>query len=249
MSFLIAILVFLVGLFLLTLALNRQGNFDGGPLSVLSGWFREVLRWDVYQLKRDSGWVQKLFEDMPNWLRLPFVTIYGIFQPVLPAAFVEPTTLTWRIIGIARALGWYLFWPLLLYAFIAAWKDENPRLQRLWLWITFFACLWIIFTALRGGGDQWDNPRYRAILLLWQALASGYALVRFRLHPDPWLMCLFLVEGIFLGFFTQWYLSRYFTIGRQIPFGWMVGLIVGSSLLVLAGGGLWDRHRRRKPAA
>jgi hypothetical protein len=249
LSLVIAAVVFLVGLALLTLALNRQGNFDGGPLGVLSGWFREVLRWDVYQLKRDSGWVQKLFEEMPNWLRLPFVTVYGIFQPVLPAAFIEPTTLTWRLIGIARALGWYLFWPLLLYAFVAAWKDENPREQRLWLWITFISWAWVIFTALRGGGDQWDNPRYRAILLLWQALASGYALVRFRLQPDPWLVRLILVEVIFLGFFTQWYLTRYFTIGGQIPFGWMVGLIVGSSLLVLVGGGLWDRHRRRRPAA
>ncbi len=67
---------------------------------------------------------------MPEWLRLPFVTVYGIFQPVLPAAFIEPTTLTWRITGIARALGWYLLWPVLVYAFIAAWKNEGTRERR-----------------------------------------------------------------------------------------------------------------------
>jgi hypothetical protein len=248
-SLLIAALVFLAGLVLLTLALNRQGNFDGGPLGVLSGWFGEVIRWDVYQLKRDSGWVQKLFEEMPYWLRLPFVTVYGIFQPILPAAFVEPTTLTWRIIGIARALGWYLFWPLLLYAFIAGWKNENSREQRLWLWITVVSWMWIILTALRGGGDQWDNPRYRAILLVWQALAAGYALTCFRLRSDSWLVRIFLIEAIFLAFFTQWYLSRYFDIGGQIPFGWMVSLIIVCSLIVLLGGELWDRYRRGKPAA
>jgi hypothetical protein len=248
-SFFLVLLVFLAGLVLLTSALNRQGNFGGGPLGVLSGWFREAVKWDVYQLERGSGWVQKLFEEMPEWLRLPFVAMYGFFQPVLPAAFIEPTTMTWRIIGIARSVGWYLFWPLLLYAFIAAWKNEDARERRLWFWITVISWLWIILTALRGGGDQWDNPRYRSILLLWQALVSGYALVRFRLGSDSWLVRIFLMEGIFLAFFTQWYLSRYFQLGGQIPFGWMVGLIIGCSLIVLVGGEVWDRHQRRKPAA
>jgi hypothetical protein len=249
LSFFLVLLVFLAGLTLLTWALNRQGNFGGGPLAVLSGWFREAVKWDVYQLERGSGWVQKLFNEMPEWLRLPFVTVYGFFQPVLPAAFIEPTTLTWHIIGIARAIGWYLFWPLLLYAFIAAWKNEDARERRLWSWITVVSWLWIILTALRGGGDQWDNPRYRAILLLWQALVSGYALARFHLRSDSWLVRIFLIEGIFLAFFTQWYLSRYFLIGGQIPFGMMVGLIIGISLIVLVGGELWDRHQRNKPAA
>lgn len=249
LSLIVIVLVVFFGLVLLTSALNRQGNFGGGPLGVLGGWLREAVKWDVYQLERGSGWVQKLFDEMPEWLRLPFVVVYGIFQPVLPAAFVEPTTLIWHIIGIARALGWYLFWPLLLYAFIVAWKNEDHRERRLWLWITIVSWLWILLTALRGGGDQWDNPRYRAFLLPWQALASGYALACFRLRSDSWLVRIFLIEGIFLAFFTQWYLSRYFLIGSQIPFGWMVGLIIGSSLLVLLGGEWWDRRQREKPVA
>jgi 4-amino-4-deoxy-L-arabinose transferase-like glycosyltransferase len=249
LSIFIAALIFLAGLALLTWALNRQGNFAGGPLGVLSGWFREVIKWDVYQLKRDSGWVQKLFDEMPAWLNLPFVMVYGIFQPVLPATFIEPTTFTWHIIVIARSLGWYLLWPLLLYAFIAAWKNDNPRERYLWFWFTLISWMWIILTALRGGADQWDNPRYRAILLLWQALAAGYALACSRLRSDVWLVRIFLVEGIFLAVFTQWYISRYYNLGSQIPFGWMVGLIIGSSLLVLVGGGLWDRHKHRKTAA
>jgi len=243
-SFFTLIFVFLVGLTLLTWALNRQGNFGGGPLGVIGEWFNRAVKWDVYQLERGSGWVQKLFDEMPEWLRLPFVTLYGIFQPVFPAAFIEPTTLTWRIIGITRALGWYLLWPFLLYAFITAWKNEDASERRLWLWIPLVSWMWIILTALRGGGDQWDNPRYRAILLLWQALASGYALTCFRTRSDSWLIRIFLVEGIFLTFFTQWYLSRYFHIGGQIPFGWMVAFIIGSSLLVLVGGEWWDQRHR-----
>lgn len=249
LSFFLVLLVAMAGLALLTLALNRQGEFGGGPLGVLTSWFREAVKWDVYQLERGSGWVQNLFDKMPTWLRLPFVAVYGILQPVLPAIFIEPTTLTWRVIGIARALGWYLFWPLLLYAFIAALKTRATRERRLWLWITVISWLWILLTALRGGADQWDNPRYRAILLLWQALASGYALACFRRRSDSWLVRIFLVEGVFLAFFTQWYLSRYFLIGSQIPFEWMVGLIIGISLIVLVGGELWDRRQRERPLA
>ena len=247
-SFFAAMVILIIGLALLAGGLNRQGNFGSGPLGVIGEWFREAVKWDVYQLERGSGWVQKLFAEMPEWLRLPFVTIYGIFQPVLPAAFIEPTTLTWRLTGIGRALGWYLLWPLLLYGLIAAWKNESARERNLWMWITVISWLWIILTALRGGGDQWDNPRYRAILLLWQALAAAYAWTCFRLQSDSWLVRIWLVETIFLIFFTQWYISRYYLIGGQIPFGRMVTLIIGSSFIVLIGGEWWDRHKRKRPA-
>ena len=90
-SFFVAALVFVMGLVLLAWALNRQGTFGGGPLGVIGNWFHEAVKWDVYQLERGSGWVQQLFDEMPGWLRLPFVTVYGIFQPVLPAIFIEPT--------------------------------------------------------------------------------------------------------------------------------------------------------------
>jgi len=239
-------LVFVVGLALLAWALNRQGTFGGGTLGVIAGWFREAVKWDVYQLERGSGWVQKLFDEMPAWMRLPFVAIHGIFQPILPAAFIEPTTFTWRVTGIARALGWYMLWPLLLYAVIAALKDKYIHDRRLWLWITVIVWSWILLTALRGGGDQWDTPRYRTILLPWQALTAGYAWARFRSKTDSWLVRIWLIEGIFLTFFTQWYLSRYYHIGGQIPFGWMIALITGSSALVLIGGAWWDRQQREK---
>jgi hypothetical protein len=240
------VVVFLVGLALLVLALNRQGSFEGSPLSVVGAWFGRAVQWDVYQLERGSGWVQKLFDEMPAWMQLPFVTVYGALQPVLPAAFIEPTTLTWRIAGIARALGWYLFWPLLLYGLVAAWKNPDQSERRLWFWFAILVWLWIMLTALRGGGDQWDNPRYRAILLPWQALVGGYAWTWFRMKRDAWLMRIWLVEAVFLAFFTQWYLSRYLLIGGQIPFGWMVLMIVVISLAILIGGWSWDRYRQRE---
>ena len=243
----VIIVVFVIGLFLLSSSLNRQGQFDtASPIGVIAGFMREAVKFDVYQLERGSGWVQKLFYEMPDWMRLPFVAIYGVLQPVLPAVFIEPTTLTWRFIGIGRALGWYSMLPLLVYAFIAAWKNDNPRERFLWTWVTFISWFWIFLTSLRGGGDQWDNPRYRAILLMWQAMVSGYALVYLLSTTDAWFIRILLVELIFLGFFTQWYLSRYFHIGGQLPFGVIVALILGTSFIILAGGAWWDHSQKRR---
>jgi hypothetical protein len=211
-------------------------------VGVFRDWLREAVKWDVYQLERGSGWVQKLFDEMPEWLRLPFVTVYGVFQPVLPAAFIEPTTLTWHIIGITRAQGWYLFWPLLLYAFIAAWKNLRPRERVCGL----DHCCFVVL-------DPPDCPARRRRPMGQSALPGdpaalagprgGYAWTASVYGPIRGWYASGWSRRIFLAFFTQWYLSRYFLIGGQIPFGWMVGLIIGSSLIVLAGGEWWDRHR------
>jgi len=241
----VAVLIFTVGLFLLSSALNRSGDFNSAsPLHIISDWLKLAVRWDVYKLERGSGWVQKLFDEMPAALRLPFVVVYGIFQPVLPAAFVEPTTLTWRVIGIARALGWYILLPFLLFAFVAAWNTKEPARHRLWLWLTVISWGWILFTSLRGGGDQWDNPRYRAILFLWQALAAGYAFVWWRETRNAWFARNIAMEVAFLLVFTQWYASRYFHWGGQLPFARMVALILGL-WVAIAGVGWWLDLRRR----
>jgi hypothetical protein len=274
-----AILIFAAGLFLLSSSLNRQGQFDASsPFGIVGGFLRAAVKWDVYQLERGSGWVQKLFDEMPVWLRLPFVTIYGILQPVLPAAIVEPTTLTWKIIAILRAAGWYALLPALVFSLIAG-PASGRRPERVegaekdrkvWLWLAVVCWFWILLTSLRGGGDQWDNPRYRAILFLWQALVAGNALVwwrgldtainrrgdaRSRVEPHGpmalrrlrqrgvWFSQIIACEIILLIVFTQWYASRYFHWGSHLPFGWMVALILGLWVIVLVGGRLWLSRR------
>ena len=197
---------------------------------------------DVYQLERGSGWVQKLFDVMPAWLRLPFVMVYGVFQPVLPAAFVEPTTLTWRVIGILRAVGWYALLPLLILPVVAAAGDRSRRTRKLWMWITVSAWMWILLTALRGGGDQWDNPRYRAILFLWQAILAGYSLAWWRETKTPWPGRVITMEVVFLFFFSLWYAYRYYHVGWSLAFGTMVAIILGFWVVILLGGWMWDRR-------
>jgi hypothetical protein len=238
-------IAFVISLFILSSALNRGGVLGGGtPVGVINAFLREAIKWDVYQLERGSGWVQKLFDEMPGWLRLPFVMVYGIFQPVLPAAFVEPTTLTWRIIGILRAVGWYALLPLLVFSFVAAAGSGSRETRSLWMWITFFAWTWVLLAALRGGGDQWDNPRYRTILFLWEAAAAGQAFVWQRESKNRWFSRVILMEVVFLLFFTQWYATRYYHVGAQLPFGQMVMIIIGLWILIALGGWIWDRRVR-----
>ena len=239
-----AILVFILGLFLLSSALNRNGEFNSSsPLRVISDWLKLAVQWDVYQLERGSGWVQKLFDEMPGWLRLPFVLVYGIFQPVLPAAFVAPTTPIWRVVGILRAVGWYVLAPILILSFAMTRALPKPE-RRLWLWLSCAVWGWILFASLRGGGDQWDNPRYRAILFLWQALLAGQVWVWLRETRNAWFWRAIAMEVVFILFFSQWYASRYYHLGGQLPFALMTALILVLWAAILCGG-LWrDKIKR-----
>jgi hypothetical protein len=236
--------VFFIGLFFLSASLNRSGQFEAAsPLRVINDWLRLAVQWDAYQLERGSGWVQKLFDEMPEWVRLPFVAVYGILQPVLPATFITPTKLLWKIIYILRSLGWYAMLPMLLLSFMAGSASGFVKRRTLIQWLSLLAWTWILLAALRGGGDMWDNPRYRTILLVWQSLLAGVAWVWWRETRNAWFARALACEIVFLAVFTQWYASRYYHWGGQLPFAGMVALIAGSWVVILGAG--WWRDRRR----
>jgi len=241
--FVIAI-VFIISLLILTSALDRQGNLGGGtPFAVIGNFLREAIKMDVHHLERSSGWVQKLFDEIPAWLHIPFVLIYGIFQPVLPAAIVEPTTLPWRIIAVARAVGWYALLPALILSFGAAAGQTSDAKRKLLIWINLVIWGWILLTSLRGGADQWDNPRYRTILFLWQAVIAGQVWVWWRETRNVWFLRVVSMEFVFLIFFGYWYANRYFKVGLQLPFVQMVAIILGLWALIFFGGVWRDRSR------
>jgi len=240
-----AVIVFAGGLLLLSSALDRTGAVTAvTPFGVVNNWLREAVKWDVYQLERGSGRVQLLFEHMPGWMRLPFVVTYGIFQPVLPAVFFEPTLPIWFVIVLLRSAGWYLLMPFLIFAGVTASgpAQGNAAERKLWLWLVLISWAWILLASLRGGGDQWDNPRYREILFLWQALVAGYAWYRWREGHSPWLLRIALMEIIFILVFAQWYASRYIHLLGRLPFGWMVAIILGAWTLIGVAGWLRDRR-------
>lgn len=243
-SVLVFAVIFGAGLLFLSASLNRSGQFDSSsPLRVVNDWLKLTVKWDAYQLERDSGWIQKLFDEMPEWMRLPFVAAYGILQPVLPAALVAPTVPIWRAIYILRAAGWYVMLPALIMSFGAAAGQGSRAKRNLVLWLSLLAWTWILLSALRGGGDSWDNPRYRTILFAWEAILTGVVLVWWRETRNTWLTRVLLCEFVFLLVFTQWYANRYFHWGGQLPFVVMVALIVGLWGAIVGAG--WWRDRKR----
>ncbi len=241
---LVLAVIFVAGLFFLSTSLNRSGEFNStSPLHVINDWLKLAVKWDVYQLERESGRVQLLFEEMPSWMRLPFVTLYGVLRPVLPATLIEPTTIIWKVIHILRGVGWYTLLPMLILSFIAGSSPGLDKKRPLWMWISLLAWTWILLASLRGGGDDWDNPRYRALLFLWQALMGGYVWVWWRETRNAWFARVLACEVVFLLVFTQWYGSRYLAWGAKLAFGPMVALILGIWTLIVVGG-IWLDKRR-----
>jgi hypothetical protein len=239
-------IVFILGLFFLSSSLNRSGEFVGtSPLHVINDWFQAAVKWDIKQAVLDSGWIQKIFDESPQWIRLPFITVYGIFQPVLPAAIIHPTILIWKLIGLARALSWYALLPVLTFSFVAAAGQGSRKMRNLVLWLSLFTWIWILLAALRGGADLFDNPRYRTIFFVWQSIVAGYVWVWWRETHNAWFTRILLMEVVFLLFFTQWYASRYYYLGGQLPFAVMVAVILGLWGIILGVG--WWRDKRNAP--
>ncbi|HEY5269776.1 MAG TPA: glycosyltransferase family 39 protein [Anaerolineales bacterium] len=219
----------------------------GGPLANLVNWLRYSANYSAYVTERNSGWLQTIFSVLPEPLHLPFITGYGIAQPVLPAAIADPAVWPMRALGILRGLGWYALLPFLLYSLRSIWKivDKRERLAWLWLWLVSWA--WIIISAARAGGDQWDNPRYRVILLLFQAALAAQVLTWQRATRDRWLGRILAVEGVFLVLFGYWYFSRYAGLGlRVFHIFFVFAAIAVISAAILIGGWLWDRRQVKR---
>lgn len=242
----IIIAIFLFAIFLLSAGLSQKNFASNTPIGVILEWLHKAIKWDAYQLEVGSGWVQKLYKGMPAAFHIPFATGYGLAQPVLPAALIEPTTPIWKTIAILRALGWYLLAPFLLYGFIAIPKLDSPQARRIWTWVGLASWTWIILASLRAGGDQWDNPRYRVIFLTLQALFAARAWLSYRERRDAWFPRILAVEVIFLAFFTHWYASRYYVRFATLSFGAMVVWILSLSALLLFGGLFWDNWQSQK---
>lgn len=242
-------IIFILGLFLLSSSLNRSSQFEAtSPLHVINDWLKLAVKWDAYQLERDSGWIQKIFDEGPRWIRLPFIAIYGMAQPVLPATIIHPTKPIWTVIGFLRGLGWYALLPMLVLSFVAAARSTSRESRNLILWLALLVWIWILIAAVRGGADLYDNPRYRTILFTWQAILAGTVWVWWRETRNIWITCILACEIVFLLVFTQWYASRYFHWGGQLPFAIMVALILGLWGGILAFGWWWDHKSSARRA-
>jgi len=239
--------VLLVALLLLWVGLAIGPISGRSPLEALVSWLQYSAKWDTYLLERSSGMVQYIYADLPESLQLPFSTIYGLTQPVLPGVIFEPAAWPWKSINIMRALGWYAFIPFLVFSIISTNKHPKKFERRALILLWLAVWLWIIVSSLRAGGDQWDNPRYRSTFLLPQALLFAQAWIYWQKTRSPWLARILAIEGVFVLLFGEWYFARYVgPIYYQLDFGILIGLILFLGGIILIGGWLWDWYRSRK---
>jgi len=218
-----------------------QGNMSN-PIVVLQYWIERTGIWQTILSHQASGWIYKLFKNTPAELFKWIVLVYGSVQPFLPAALIASGNWLWRIVAIWRALGWTLLLPILLYAPI-----RSMRKPRQWLILGVSFAVWVVIFAasFRSGGDQWDNPRYRAAFACLQIALAAWVWVDRQRSADPWLRRILVSAGLVILWFLPWYLHRY------TAFTWPVldvfkvfGLGLSSSVLYL----MWDWVRTRSAA-
>lgn len=205
--------------------------------------FMDAVAWQRYISESASGWVARQFERMPVWSHVPFLILYGIFRPLLPAALVADGVTLWKVVAILRAASWTVLLALLLYATFLALRQRGWRTPA----GALLAAAWAValVASYRGGGDDWDNPRYRVAFAAVQLALAAWAVLRQQESRDPWLRRAFGFAGGLLLWFLPWYLRRY------APFEWpIVDLpdVVGLGLLTGGFFMLWDWLGGRNPS-
>lgn len=185
------------------------------PFELVQWWVKKSADWQAHLSERASGWVQKIFDQTPAWTHAPMLLVYGIVQPFLPAALSDATgAAIWRGIAIWRAIGWTALLIFLVYAPLRAlrrmdWESYGKHAIQMVLGFGLVVWLGILIASYRGGGDQWDNPRYREAFASLQVALVAWALTAQRRRPDAWLRRVLWGAGIILAWFLPWYLRRY----------------------------------------
>jgi hypothetical protein len=239
-------MVFVLGIFFLASVLSRSTMevHGGGPLNVIAAWLFLASDWDMLLLAQGSGIVQYFMTVLPLPLQTPFLISYGVTQPLLPAALLEPTVAMWRVISVLRATGWYMLFPMLFYGIFVAIKTRNSQSGRALLWLELIIWVWVILVSARGGADQWDNPRYRAIMLPWQIIVAASDWHFWLEQHDRWLPRLIAVEISFLLPVLAWYAGRYYGLPKTSIFVYLgVALIAG--VLVVVGDISYQHWRKQ----
>jgi hypothetical protein len=154
-----------------------------------------------------------------------------------------------RVIGFLRAAGWYALALFLIYGTLGVLRSRQETRRYQLIWISLVNWAWIMVSALNAGADQWDNPRYRAVLLVWQVVLAAWAWEWARSRKDAWLWRWLVVELVFVGLFTEWYIGRYYPGIIHLDIKWMSLLTLVVCGLILLGGVIWDRMHKIKPSS
>ena len=226
------------------------GVLGAAALAGMAAWLRESAIWDSVLTVQNSGKIQVLYERMPVFLRSPFLLVYGLLQPVLPAAIFDASVPIWSAISIIRSIGWYALLPLLVYGLPAFFHEERgvKRGQAAWALLAFTA--WAALSSFRAGGDLWDNPRYRTLLLPFLALAAAWAWTHGRIRKDAWLTRIYFCEAAFLAAFSVWYAGRSIQAFPKTSFEETLGIILVAWVVIFISGWVADalKNARTAPA-
>jgi hypothetical protein len=210
---------------------------------LLEWWLLEGAEYELYKLEQQSGVFQALFEIFPDWAHAPLATGYGLVQPFLPAALTDPGGSTMAtVISIWRSSGWFAMLPLLIYAPFAAFRKKGWRSLAFYL-----ACIiWVLalLASFRAAGDQWDNPRYRAMFTAGQAAVAAWAWTYARQNGSPWLRRTILIVAVSTLLVVQWYLARYYPTPRLDLFPTIA--VIGLFSLITIGWGLYSDRRKNQ---
>jgi hypothetical protein len=208
MWLILAVLV-LIGLLSLSLLGERvYPNEATNPLIFLRDWLTFAARWEERTATITSGWMDKILQNSPEWMNSWIILGYGAVQPFLPAALIATGNPLWRGIAIWRSVGWTFLFVLIFYApvrgLITVRKQYFPVGLSMLVWVV------ILISAYRGGGDQWDNPRYRMVFAGLQSALAGWVLVEQSRNPNPWFRRVLIGMGLVFLWFIPWYLRRYY---------------------------------------
>lgn len=209
----VLVLLALLALVTMSLVVKAWSEIQDSPTSgvgeLLSWWISAGARYELHKLVMDSGMVQHLFSLTPEWAHIPMATGNGLVQPFLPAALMDNTgTVFARVIVIWRSVGWFALLPFLIYAFFAALRRVGLRKLQAYLALLVWGTA--LLTSYRAAGDQWDNVRYRAVLLAAQTTLAGWAWTHSRRTGSPWLRRTIVVVVVATLLFIQWYAGRYY---------------------------------------
>ncbi len=191
--------VFIVGIFLVSSVLSETTLSAANPYSVITTWFYDAAKWDLYLLTESSGMVQYLLGVLPKPLHAPFFWL-GMALPshVLPANLFEPTIVISRI-----------YWQparhrmVCVVASASLWLNggvemlQSSRPQGV-------AVVWFRHLGLDCAGSPSEPaltsgtiPATVSIMLPWQAMFAAYAWSFWREVRDRWLPRIVAVEVSF----------------------------------------------------
>jgi 4-amino-4-deoxy-L-arabinose transferase-like glycosyltransferase len=221
-------------------------GFSGSMWQIIMRWWEHTGgSWRVNLVTDQSLNLDVLLLRMPTWLHIPFLVLFGLAQPFLPAAIVAPGATIWRVIGIFRSLGWFLVLPFLVYAPIYAIRKGGWR--HLATYLSFYVWVTALIASYRAPSYQWDNPRYRVVYLVIQVALIGWLWVKRSDERDPWVVRL---AWSILGFcliVTHWYIGRFFPLpSLSLPVTMILAVAVGISIPIM--GMISDYLRARKLA-